>query len=171
MKSLFALILLCLIGATCPAGAKTPGEVPVGALLRDADMRGLFGPSRKLSEFRGMPLIINVWASWCGPCRKEMGSLQRLSRRYGGQYFRVIGISTDDYIDKAQAYLQLADVSFNNFIDSKLLLENMLGADRIPLTLVVDAEGRVQAKFYGVKEWDGPEAIKAIESALHIKLR
>ncbi len=71
-------------------------------MLREAAMQGLSGPSRKLSEFRGKPLIINVWASWCGPCRSEMGSLERLFWRYEGRKFAMIGISTDDYRDKAE---------------------------------------------------------------------
>lgn len=173
MKILKSLLLSALALGLCLASAAgaTPGEVPVGGSLRDVEMRGLFGPVRKLSEFRGMPLIINVWASWCGPCRKEMGSLQRLSQRYGGKHFRVIGISTDDYQDKAEAFLFRAEVGFNNFIDRNLQLENMLGADKIPLTLVVDKNGKVLGKYYGGKEWDSPEALAQIEKALGIKLR
>jgi len=168
-KTLFSLLLLCLAGLTAPAGAKTPGEVEIGSVLREAQMQGLSGPSRKLSEFRGKPLVINVWASWCPPCRAEMGSLERLSRR-GGKRFNVIGISTDDYPDRALAFLQQARTSFGHFIDSKLLLENMLGADRLPLTLLVDAQGRVLGKYYGAKEWDSPEALEIIGKAFRIKL-
>ena len=98
------LILLCWCGAWSLAGAKTPGEVGVGSVLREAPLQGLTGKSRLLSDYRGKPLVINVWASWCGPCREEMGSLEKLSRRYGGQQFNVIGISTDDYIDQAKAF-------------------------------------------------------------------
>jgi thiol-disulfide isomerase/thioredoxin len=163
MKTLIVAILLGL--AAAGGYARTPGEVEIGGLLRDAQMQGLSGPPRKLAEFRGKPLVINVWASWCGPCRQEMGSLERLSRRYGGKRFQVIGISTDDYIESARAALRASGVTFANFIDSKLLLENMLGADRIPLTLLVDAEGRVLAKFYGAKDWDSPEALEVIGKA------
>src|ERR1700692_4064433 len=59
--------------------AGTPGEVAIGDTLREATIQGLNGPPRRLSEFRGKPLIINVWASWCGPCRAEMASLERLA--------------------------------------------------------------------------------------------
>lgn len=170
MKTIFSLILLCLSLATGGTFAKTTGEVEVGATLRDATMQGLSGPSRKLSEFRGKPLIINVWASWCGPCKQEMGSLERLSRRYGGKQFTVIGISTDDYPEAAKAVLQKSKATISHFIDSRLLLENMLGADRIPLTLLIDAQGRVLGKFYGAKEWDGPEALDVIGKAFRIKL-
>ena len=169
MKAIFSL-LFCLAAATPLAFAKTPGEVEVGGTLREATMQGLSGPSRKLSEFRGKPLIINVWASWCGPCRQEMPSLERLSRRPGAQQFTVIGISTDDYPDKARGFLQAYQTSFSHFIDRQLLLENMLGADRLPLTLLVDAQGRVLGKFYGAAEWDGPVAVQAIAKAFRIKL-
>ena len=167
MKTIVSLLLLCLAGM--PALAKTPGEVGVGATLREATMQGLSGPSRKLSEFRGKPLVINVWASWCGPCREEMGSLERLSRRYGGKQFAVIGISTDDYPEAARAFVQKSKSTFPHFIDSQLFLENMLGADRLPLTLLVDARGRVLGKFYGAKEWDSPEALAVIGKAFRIK--
>lgn len=170
MKRFFSLILLCLAGTTFQAFAKTPGEVEVGSFLREAQMQGLSGPSKKLSAFRGKPLVINVWASWCGPCRQEMGSLERLSRRYGGKQFEVIGISTDDYPDRAAAFLQQSNTTFSNFIDSKLFLENMLGADRLPLTLLVDAQGRVLGKFSGTRQWDSPEALDIIAKGFRIKM-
>jgi thiol-disulfide isomerase/thioredoxin len=162
------LLLLCL--AALPAAAKTPGEVEAGGVLRDAQMQGLLGPSIKLSALRGKPLVINVWASWCGPCREEMASLERLSRRFWGAEFNVIGISTDDYKDRAEAFLRKSGVTFSNYIDKRLELENMLGADRLPLTLLVDSQGRVLAKFYGAKEWDGPEALALIARHFRIKL-
>lgn len=170
MKSIFILILLVLAGTTPLAYAKTPGEVDVGGRLREATMRGLSGPSRKLSEFRGKPLIINVWASYCGPCLMEMGSLERLFRKHAGQKFAVIGISIDDYPDNAKAFLKKSGTTFSHFLDSKLFLENMLGSDRIPLTLLVDAQGKVLAKFYGAKEWDSPEALELIGKAFHLRM-
>lgn len=170
MKTLFAALLLLIVAMASPAIAATPGEVAVGGVLREATMLGLNGPARKLSEFRGKPLLINVWASWCGPCREEMGSLNRLSRRFGGKQFAMIGISTDDYPEAAKAFLQKSQTPFSHFIDKQLLLENMLGADRLPLTLLVDAQGRVLGKSYGAKDWDSPAAIEAIGKVFQLKL-
>ncbi len=168
MKKTIALLLAaCSISTSALA---TPGEVAIGSVLREGQLQGLSGPSRKLSDFRGKPLIINVWASWCGPCRKEMGSLERLFWRFGGEQFQLIGISTDDHVELAKEALRSSKVNFPNFIDSKLTMENMLGADRIPLTLVIDAQGRVLGKFYGAKEWDSPEAIREIGKLLRTKL-
>ena len=170
MKSFILFMAVWLAGAAAPAFGKTPGEVDVGSVLREAQMQGLSGPSRKLSEFRGKPLIINVWTSWCGPCRAEMGSLERLYRRHGGKNFAMIGISTDDYPDKAKAFLQQSPTGFSHFIDNRLMLENMLGANKIPLTLLVDTQGRVLGKYYGAKEWDSPEALAVIGKAFNLRL-
>jgi thiol-disulfide isomerase/thioredoxin len=170
MKSFWGSVLLVLLAAAAPAVANTPGEVEIGGTLREAAMQGLSGPSRKLSEFRGKPLIINVWASWCGPCRSEMGSLERLFWRYEGSKFAMIGISTDDYRDRAEAFLKVSPSSFSHFIDKRLELENMLGANRLPLTVLVDARGRVVGKYYGAKDWDSPEARALIGKALGIRM-
>jgi thiol-disulfide isomerase/thioredoxin len=171
MKRILAITLLLLAGTMSLALAKTPGEVDIGGTLREAPMQGLSGPSRILSEFRGKPLIINVWASWCGPCRMEMASLERLNRRYAGNQFTVIGISTDDYPDAAKAFLKQYKTTFSHFIDTRLFLENMLGADRLPLTLLVDAQGRVLAKYYGAKEWDSPETVEAIGKFFRVRMQ
>jgi thiol-disulfide isomerase/thioredoxin len=149
--------------------AKTPGEVEIGQTLRDASLLGLNGPPRTLSQFRGKPLIINFWASWCAPCRQEMASLERLAWQDNAARFTVIGISTDDYPEKAQRLLKDSNATISHFIDRKLLMENMLGATRLPLTVLVDANGRVVDKIYGAKEWDGPEALKLIGNAFRIR--
>lgn len=150
--------------------AKTPGEVDVGSVLREAPLYGFAGDYRKLSELRGKPLIINVWASWCGPCRAEMGSLERLSRRFGGKQFNIIGISTDDDANAAAAFLRQSKITFDNYLDRNLVLENMLGADSIPLTILIDAQGRVLRKIRGSKEWDSPQSLELIGKAFRKKM-
>ncbi len=150
--------------------AGSPGEVQVGGYLREATLDGLNGKTKTFSDFKGKPLIVNVWASWCGPCRAEMGSLERLAQRYNGKEFNVIGISTDDYRNKAELFLEQTETTFENFLDHKLLLENMLGANTIPLTILVDANGRVLKKVRGSREWDSPKTIDAIGEVFQIKL-
>lgn len=148
------------------AQAKTPGEVEVGQTLREASLRGLNSPARKLSQYRGKPLLINVWASWCGPCKQEMGSLERLAWRDEARQFNLIGISTDDSEQAAKSYLQRSNASITHYIDTALEMEYMLGAERLPLTVLVDAKGKVLGKFYGAREWDDAEALRWIESKL-----
>lgn len=167
---LFAILLAASLSLISPAQAKSPDEVDVGSALRDLPMQGLNGPSMKITAFKGKPLVVNVWASWCGPCRAEMGSLDRLAKRYGKQ-FTVIGISTDDYPEKAKNFLKQSGTAFPMFIDGPPWpLEHMLGANRMPLTVLVSPDGLVLAKVYGAKEWDSPQAIAEIARIFKLKL-
>jgi thiol-disulfide isomerase/thioredoxin len=166
---LAATLWLALLPFTGNALAGTPGEVGPGATLREARMHGLNGPDRALSQYRGKPLLINVWASWCGPCRQEMGSLERLAWRDQGKRFTVIGISTDDSEPAAKRYLQQANATLNHYLDHALELENMLGAERLPLTVLVDGHGKVLGKFYGAREWDNADSARWIDSRLSAK--
>ena len=170
MKQVIFLVFLWAAGISASALAKMPGEVDVGGFLREVPLYGFAGDYRKLSELRGKPLIINVWASWCGPCRAEMGSLERLSRRYGGKQFHIIGISTDDHANAAAAFLAQSRVTFDNYHDRNLLLESMLGANTIPLTVLVDAQGRVLKKIRGSRQWDSRESLELIAKTFGKKL-
>ena len=162
-KIVVAALLLAPLNGTPPALAGMPGEVAIGEVLRDATMQGLNGPAKKLSQFRGKPLLINVWASWCGPCRQEMASLDRLAWRREARGFSIIGISTDDYPEKARAWLADSNATISQFIDTRLQMENMLGASRLPLTVLVGADGRVLDKIYGARDWDSSESLTRIQ--------
>jgi thiol-disulfide isomerase/thioredoxin len=144
-------------------------EVPIGEPLPEALLTGLNGPSRLLSTYRGKPLLINVWASWCGPCKAEMASLELLAWRDQSRYFAIIGISTDDEAARAAGFLKLSNATISQFIDRHLQMEHMLGASRLPLTVLVDGDGRVLARIYGARQWDGPEALRLIDEAFHSK--
>ena len=78
---------------------------------------------------------------------------------------RVIGISTDDYPDRAQQLLRATNATISHFIDRKLQLESLLGASRLPLTVLVDAQGRVVDKVYGAREWDSPQSQALVRNA------
>jgi thiol-disulfide isomerase/thioredoxin len=152
-------------GALAQGTAKLPEEVKIGQLLQDAPMLGLNGPNRRLSDYRGRPLLINVWASWCAPCRAEMASLERLAWLDHPVPFAVIGISTDDYPERAQQLLKATNATISHFIDRQLQLETLLGASRLPLTVLVDAQGRVVEKVYGAREWDSPQSQARVREA------
>ena len=169
MKVIFPVFFLAA-AVSVNAFAGTPGEVPIGGFLREATLHGFAGNTKKFSDYRGKPLIINIWASWCAPCREEMGALDRLASRYDGKQLNVIGISIDDDGNAAAEFIRKSKISFVNYLDSKVFLENMLGANTIPLTVMVDASGRVLEKVHGAFEWDNPESIEAIGKTFHIKL-
>lgn len=168
------MTILAILWAAAAAGgasAATPGEVPVGGLLREAVLNGLNGPSVPLSRFHGGPLIINVWASWCGPCQAEMASLERLAWLDLPVRFKIIGISTDDDAEPAKRLLARTNATLSHFIDERLQMENMLGASRLPLTLLVDADGRVLRKIYGARQWDDAASLRLIADTFRANAR
>lgn len=160
----FCGLALLALPATAAAPA-APEPIAIGRPLPDVVMAGLNGPSRTLSSYRGRPLIINVWASWCGPCRAEAASLERLAWSEAGSRYVVIGITIDDDRNAALRWLKHSNATVNHYIDSRLVLEHMLGAATVPLTVLVDAKGRVVARFRGARQWDSAESIQVIKRA------
>jgi len=167
LLQLFSILLLS--NSLCLAG--TPGEVKIGSLLRSVNMQGLNVGDKQLNDYRGKPMIINVWASWCGPCRAEMQSLEKLANKYDKNQLNLIGISTDDYRNRALDLIDQTEITFDNYIDKKLVLENMLGANRIPLTLLIDKNGKVLKKFHGSLVWNNPKMIELIGNILKLDLK
>jgi thiol-disulfide isomerase/thioredoxin len=159
------LTLLAMPATAAPQAPPPP--VPVGHVLPDVVMAGLNGPQKKLSSYRGRPLVINVWASWCAPCREEAASLERLAWSEAGSRYTVIGISTDDDRNAALKWLRHSNATISHYIDTgpRWTLEHMLGASAIPITVLVDAQGRVVARFRGARDWDSAESIQLIERA------
>jgi len=168
MKYLAIVFLIwCVLGLS-RGNTATAAEAPtlaIGQVLREATLTGLNGPDKALTSFKGKPLIINMWASWCGPCRAEMASLERLAWRSSPTRFAIIGISTDDYVDQAKALLNNSHATISQFIDTKLQMETMLGATHLPLTVLIGADGRIREKVYGAREWDSPESLRLIDKA------
>jgi len=152
MRLLALTLLIGVLGGPRAAEAGASDEVRIGQSLPQTNLQGLNGPSRQLLEFRGRPLIINVWASWCGPCQAEMASLERLAWRDEGREFAIIGISTDDFMDRAREWLPQSNATISQYIDQGLQIEHMLGASTLPLTVLVDAQGRVVAKIHGARD-------------------
>lgn len=168
MKRLLAAWVCFALSFASSLGADA--EIPVGGTLLNQPMQGLTGSSSFISDYRGKPLIINVWASYCTPCLAEMGSLERLWQRYGKQ-FNVIGISIDDYRERASEFLAKTDTSFPHYIDSGLQLEQMLGANTIPLTVLVDSQSQVLQKVRGAQQWDSDEIVAFIGQVYGMTLR
>ncbi|HET9692935.1 MAG TPA: TlpA disulfide reductase family protein [Steroidobacteraceae bacterium] len=161
---------LTLLATPATAGTQSPPPPPlvaVGQTLPDAVMAGLNGPPKSLSSYRGRPLIINVWASWCSPCRREAASLERLAWSEAGSRYTVLGISTDDERNAAIQWLRQSNATLSHYLDSgpRWPLEHMLGASSIPVTVLVDAQGRVVARYRGARDWDSAESIQLIERA------
>jgi len=162
--SLACCLASCLALSSNAKASAAFTEYQIGQRLPDAALQGINGPSRHLRDFRGKPLLINVWASWCGPCKQEMASLERLAWSEFARHINIIGISTDDYPQQATQWLAQSHSTISHFIDERLQLEHMLGASRLPLTVLVGADGRIVSKIYGAREWDSPQALALLRA-------
>ena len=129
------------------------------------------GRSLTLADFRGKVVLLNVWATWCVPCRNEMPSLDRLQAQLGGDDFMVLALS----IDRAglpavkRFYEELGLQHIGIYVDDSGAGARALGAPGLPTTLLIDRAGREVARKMGAAEWDGPEMIALIRRQIEAR--
>ena len=146
--------------------ATTPLRLPDLA-FEDAD-----GKPRKLSEWRGKTVLVNLWATWCVPCRKEMPALDSLQTKLGGKDFEVVAVNIDTREpDKAKNFLKdgkLTRLSFFRDQKAKVFqdLKSIGKALGMPTSLLVDGKGCEIANIAGPAEWASDDAVKLIKAAI-----
>ena len=139
-----------------------PHPLPVIRFLDES------GNALSLERLRGKALLLNVWATWCGPCRKEMPALDRVQARFGGPNFEVIALAADvGGIDAVRAfYTALKIENLAIYVDKDLSAMRALGVTALPTTLLVDPRGREIARSFGAADWESREAEAAIHGLL-----
>ncbi len=147
---------------TLPALAGSFANFTVNAAPSPAPEVGftLDGRPTSLAEFRGRVVLLNFWATWCGPCVAEMPSLDRLEAALGGADFAVIAISEDRNPAVIQPFfdrLELAHLA--RFHDPAGALSRAFAVRGLPTSVLIDREGRVVGRIEGPAEWDSPEAL------------
>ena len=128
---------------------------PVAALdFKDGD-----GQVRSLADFNGKVVVLNLWAAWCVPCRKEMPALDRLQTSLGGRNFAVVPLSIDrgGRETVAKFYAEIGIRELPVYIDTSGEALPALGAVGLPTTLVLDRAGEEIARIVGPAEWDAPK--------------
>lgn len=161
MTRVLAALLLTLALAGCgdgsvdavaPSGVDSCASLPAPASGRPADGAGrplpeltlpCFSGGRtvQLGQLRG-PLVVNLWASWCGPCRTELPAFQRYADRTRG-LVTVLGVDTADTWTGGTSIIEDFDLTFPNLVDEKAALQAALGRSALPVTLFVDRAGRI----------------------------
>jgi thiol-disulfide isomerase/thioredoxin len=146
--------------------ATTPLRLPDLA-FEDAD-----GKPKKLSDWRGKTVLVNLWATWCVPCRKEMPALDSLQTKLGGKDFEVVAINIDTRDpDKPKSFLKDANLTrLGYFSDQKAKvfqdLKNIGKALGMPTSVLVDGKGCEIANIAGPAEWASDDAVKLIKAAV-----
>ena len=114
-----------------------------------------------LQDFRGKVILLNVWATWCVPCREEMPTLDRLQAELGGPDFEVVALSIDrgGSLSVSTFYSEIGIRALRIYVDKTGDAVSGLGVVGLPATLIIDREGREIGRKIGPAEWDGPEMI------------
>ncbi len=167
-------------------GTPSPPSVPaeetgtiafvMGKFIRHAEPRPLpdlafsdaGGKVHHLSEWRGKAVLMNLWATWCAPCKVEMASLDRLQAKAGSEHFTVLALSTDrGGLKEPSAFFakeRITHLALYN--DNSSETTTRLKASGLPLTVLVDEQGREVARVLGPRDWDSAESLARIEELI-----
>jgi thiol-disulfide isomerase/thioredoxin len=141
---------------------KAPEDLPEVKFLDAA------GKERTLADWRGKVVLLNLWATWCVPCRKEMPALDRLQREMGSDQFQVVAVSVDRTgLTGAKKFLaETGAEALALYADPTVRMATTLRAAGLPATLLLDRQGREIGRLLGPAEWDGEDAKRLIDTAL-----
>jgi len=129
--------------------------------------RNLKGHRVRLADHRGQVIILNLWATWCGPCRVEMPGLENLYRRFRSEGLEILAVSLDKgSTDKVQEFADEYQLSFPVLVDPDGEVEGLYDTFTIPTTYVIDKKGMVVAEVDGAKNWESEETFQALEYLL-----
>lgn len=141
---------------------ETPQPVPALSFI-DSD-----GNRPSLAAFRGRTILLNIWATWCLPCREEMPALERLEAKLSGPEFEVVPLSIDrGGLPKVKSfYEEIGLKALGMFVDTSSKASYALGAVGIPTALLINPDGLEVGRLVGPAEWDSPELTEIIQQQL-----
>jgi len=132
----------------------------------DFALKSSTGENLRLSEYRGDVVMINFWATWCGPCRQEMPLLDELYSRYQRVGFNLLGVNIDDDSRRAMQMIEELGVNFPVLFDARKEVSKLYKVDAMPVTVIVDREGKVRYIHHGYKPGYEDKYLDQIRSLL-----
>lgn len=150
-------------------GAMAPLIIkPEPVLLPEFTFMDAEGEPKSLADFKGKVVLLNIWATWCVPCREEMPAFDKLEAKLGGKDFQVVAVNIDKGgAAKAKPFLKETGAThLSLYTDSTGKLFSTVKAVGMPTTLLIDREAREIARLVGPADWASPEAVAVIEAAI-----
>lgn len=133
----------------------------------DFTLKNLEGSEVSLKDFEGKVVFLNFWASWCGPCREEMPSMERLWQRFKEEDFVILAVDLRESRDEVVSFMNEYGLTFPVLLDSKGEVGSMFGVRAIPTTYLLDSEGKIVGGAIGARNWESDDAFELIESLLY----
>ncbi len=156
-----SLLVLSFLLISMPAWtASVSGPAP------NFTLKSLNGKNLKLSEMAGNVILVNFWASWCGPCLQEMPLLNNIHKKYEPLGFTVLGVNVEENSDNARAFLADRGVDFPVLLDNKNLVSKLYDVVVMPTTVLVDRDGNMRFLHQGYKSGDEAQYRKMVKKLL-----
>jgi len=173
----FSLLMIGVIILSC-GKKETPGDkteevkktregISEGEITPDFTLKDLKGMEVNLKEFRGKVVLLNFWATWCPPCRKEIPSMVELYKRYKDKGVEIIGVNLDK-IDRSgvEKFNSEYNINFPILLDPSGRVAALYGIVALPTTLLLDRKGKIRTRVTGGVDWITQENLQKIETLL-----
>jgi len=141
-----------------------PVEPLIGKSAPDFSLEDLNGRNVSISSFRGKPILLNFWASWCPYCRKERAHLDTLYKDYSDKNLVIISVSIDRSLETLKAFMGKKSAPFVILYDGQGRVASMFHVAGLPTSFLIDRNGIVKRKFTGFREWDNVSSKKIIDA-------
>ncbi len=158
--------LIRLIAMACLCVPMASHAVAVADMAPDFVLKDVDGANLRLNEYRGQVVLINFWASWCGPCRQEMPLLQAIDKRYRDAGFTVLGVNVEGQAGPAKAVASKAGVLFPVLVDEGQKVSELYDLESMPSSVVVDRDGVVRYVHRGYKPGDEAKYLEVVKQLI-----
>jgi len=157
-------------GKPSRASATASIGVNVGLRAPDIALPALTGETVNLASLKGKVVLVNFWATWCGPCLMEMPSMQRLYQQYHRDNFEILAVATDfEGAPVVKPYVGRLRLTFPILLDPQLQVNDLYKVTGIPTSIIIDRDGIITHKFYGSEDWDSDRSHRLIEQILRAR--